>query len=124
MVTIGAVPSKNYNRMSAGFDAIFTATQCAPERVSGIAVVIKHEVGMAVAFEPTGNLCILISNGGPDGGLCARTVVPCGSGRNVAFAVEALAQLSVGASDVFAERVSARRFVLGKIVARIGEGFG
>src|SRR5579871_2695806 len=105
--------------MSAGFDAIFTTTQCAPERMSGIAIVIKHEVGMAVAFEPSGNLRVLISDGSPDGSLCARTVVPCRSGRNVAFAVEALAQFGVTPPDVLAERVPSCGFVLRKIVARI-----
>ena len=69
----------------------------------------------ALACQPPGNLAALLSNRGTHGGFSAGTVIPGGSGGDVALTLQAFAQLGVGASDVLAQGVATGSLILGEI---------
>jgi hypothetical protein len=82
----------------------------------GIAVVVDDEIGVtSAALEPAVDFFVVLGDGGSDGVFGGAAIGPGGGSGNIALVAETLAQLIIASADMFAKRVSAGGFVLGKI---------
>src|SRR6516162_3216873 len=104
--------------MSAGLGLIGVAAEGPADGVGRIAIVVEHEVGMAVAGEPALDAVVVLREGAAYGAFGGVAIGPSGSGGDFVFMAEALAELIVGAADVLTERVPAGGFVPGEVVGR------
>src|ERR1700722_5978054 len=104
--------------MRAGPRLILAAIHSAADRI--VTVVIENQVGMAAgAIEPVLYPALRLRNGCADGAFGSLAI---GVGRrsgDVFFALQAVAQLLLGLSDVLAENVSAGTLVLAEVAAWI-----
>lgn len=112
MLRVRAVPLQHNYSLGAGFDLIFTPAEGASEGMRGIAVVIKHQVRVPVAFEPMRNLRALVGDRRSHRSFCAGPVVPRGGCGDVSLSMEPLSEFIVGTAHMFAQRVTAGGFVL------------
>jgi len=68
------------------------------------------------AFVPAIDFDLVGAESGGNGLFSGSKIGPCRSGRDVAFALEALAELIVGAADMLVESVAAALFIACQIV--------
>lgn len=81
-------------------------------------VEMQREVGAReTALVPAINFALARTESCGNGFFRGGAIGPSGGSGNVALAVEAFAQLVVGAADVFVERMAAALFIAAEIVA-------
>jgi hypothetical protein len=89
------------------------AIQCATDRVGRVSIIIDHQIRMPYrAVEPAVDLLPVLFDRRANCALGTFAICPRRCGGDIALVTESLSKFSVGASNVFAERVAARRFIL------------
>ena len=107
--------------MRTGLGLIGIAIQRATDRVGRVSIIIDHQVRMPYwAVEPAVDLVAILFDRHADGALGSFTICPRRSGGDIALVTESLPKFSVGAPNVFAERVAAGRFILREITGSRG----